>query len=98
MTWKEPQGRFAIDLPTGWRPEPQTEALVFVFKGEGQSIIIEWVPLLSDPDKLLEKALTTVQDSGMPFPALDGSVTEMTINGLPARWGVYTGVFKPRPA
>lgn len=97
-TWVEPQGRFAIDLPIGWSPEPQKEAKVFVFRGEGQSIIIEWVPLLNDPDKLLEKALTTVRNSGIARPEIDGSVTEMTMNGLPARWGIYTGAFKATPS
>ena len=96
-TFQDSRGHFAIDLPTGWRLEPQTDEKVFVFKGEGQAIIIECVAGVSDPDELLDKALATVRASGMDFPELDGYVTEMTMNGLPARWGVYKGAYNPVP-
>jgi hypothetical protein len=91
-TYEDPQGRFAIDLPKGWQLAPQTDDKVFVFQGEGKSIIIECIPMVGDPAELLKKAENTVRLTGMAKPALDGQITEMTVNGLPARWGVYKGV------
>ena len=91
-TYEDPQGRFAIDLPKGWQLAPQTDDKVFVFQGEAKSIIIECVPGMSDPAELFKKAETMVRLSGMAKPALDGGIAEMTVNSLPARWGVYKGV------
>lgn len=90
-TYEDPQGRFAIDLPKGWTLTPQTDDKVFVFQGEGKSVIIECVPGMSDPAELFKKGETTIRLSGMAKPALDGEVTQLTVNGLPARWGVYKG-------
>jgi len=90
-TFEDPQGRFVIDLPKGWQLAPQTDDKVFVFQGEGKTIIIECVPMVNDPAEILKKAETTVRLSGMAKPALDGDITEMTLNGLPARWGIYKG-------
>ena len=90
-TYEDPQGRFAIDLPKGWQLAPQTDDKVFVFQGESKSIIIECVPGMSDPAELFKKAETTVRLSGMAKPGLEGEVTELTVNGLPARWGIYKG-------
>jgi len=90
-TYEDPQGRFAIDIPKGWQLAPQTDDKVFVFQGEGKSIIIECIPMVSDPAEIFKKAETTVKLSGMAKPTLDGDITEMTLNGLPARWGIYKG-------
>jgi hypothetical protein len=90
-TYEDPQGRFAIDLPKGWQLAPQTDDKVFVFQGESKSIIIECVPGVNDPAELFKKGETTIRLSGMAKPALDGEVAEMTVNGLPARWGVFRG-------
>lgn len=90
-TYEDPQGRYVIDIPKGWQLAPQTDEKVFVFQGEGKSIIIECVPGVNDTAALLKKAETTVRLSGMAKPVLDGGVTEMSVNGLPARWCVYKG-------
>jgi hypothetical protein len=90
-TYEDPQGRFAIDLPKGWQLAPQTDDKVFVFQGEGKSVIIECVPGVNDPAELFKKGETTIRLSGMAKPALDGAVTELTVNGLPARWGIFKG-------
>jgi hypothetical protein len=90
-TYDDPQGRFAIDVPKGWQLAPQTDDKVFVFQGEGKSIIIECVPGMNDPAELFKKAETTVRLSGMAKPALEGEITVMTVNGLSARWGVFKG-------
>ncbi len=91
-TYDDPQGRFAIDIPKGWSLSPQTDEKVFVFQGEGKSIIVEYVPGMSDVADIFKKAETTVRLSGMAKPALEGEMAEMAVNGLPARWGVYKGV------
>jgi len=88
-TYEDPQGRFAIDLPKGWQLDPQTEDILFVFKGEGKSIIIEYVSGVNDAGALMKKAQATLVASGLTNPVLDGDLMEMTINGHPARWGVY---------
>lgn len=90
-TFEDPQGRFAIDLPKGWVLAPLTDDKVFVFQGEGKTIIVECVPMVNDPAELLKRAETTVRLSGMAKPLLVGDVLDMTLNGLPARWAVYTG-------
>jgi hypothetical protein len=88
-TFEDPQGRFVIDLPEGWRLTPQTDDKVLVFQGEGKSIIIECVPMMKDPAELLRKAETTLRAAGFANPVLDADVLEMTLNGLPAHWGIY---------
>jgi hypothetical protein len=90
-TYEDPQGRFAIDIPKGWQLAPQTDDKVFAFQGEGKSIIIGYVPMVSDPAEIFKKAETTVRLSGMAKPTLEGDITEMTLNGLPARWGIFKG-------
>lgn len=90
-TYEDPQGRFAIDIPKGWQLAPQTDDKVFVFNGEGKSIIVECVPGMSDPAEVLKKAEATIRLSGMAKPALEGEIAEMSVNGLPARWGIYKG-------
>jgi hypothetical protein len=72
--------------------QPQTDDQVFVFQGEGKTIIIECVPSVSDAAELLKKALTTVRLSGMADPVSHGDVLEMTLNGFPARWGIFRGM------
>lgn len=88
-TYDDPQGRFAIDLPKGWQLAPQTDDKVFVFQGEGKTVIIECVLGMNDPAELLKKAETTLRSAGWGFDS--SGVMEMTLNGLPARWCVYKG-------
>lgn len=87
--YEDPQGRLAIDLPQGWQLAPQTDDNVFVFQGDGMSIIIEYVPGTSDIGELMKKAETTLRASGLTNPVLDGGLLDMSVNGHPARWGVY---------
>ncbi len=88
-TYEDPQGRFVIDAPQGWQLAPQTDDKVFVFQGDGMSIIIEYVPGTSDTDELMKKADTTLRASGLTNPVLDGGLLDMSVNGHPARWGAY---------
>jgi hypothetical protein len=88
-TYEDPQGRFVIDAPQGWQLAPQTDEKVFVFQGDGMSIIIEYVPGTSDTGELMKKADTTLRASGLTNPVLDGQLLDMGVNGHPARWGAY---------
>ena len=85
-TFEDPQGRFAIDLPKGWQLDPQQEDALFVFKGDGKSIIIEYVSGVNDAGALMKKAQATLVASGLTNPVLDGDLMDMTINGHPARY------------
>jgi hypothetical protein len=88
-SYEDPQERFVIDIPNGWQLAPQTEDNVFVFQGEGKSIIVECMTGMNDPAQLLKKAERTLRAAGVNNPALDGQIMEMTVNGLPVRYGVY---------
>ncbi len=87
--YEDLQARFIIDLPPGWTIEPQSDETVFVFKGDGKSIILEYVSGVNDTEKLMRKVESDLRASGLTNPVLDGSLLAMTINGHPARWGVY---------
>jgi hypothetical protein len=88
-TYEDLRGRFVIDLPEGWQLQPQTDDRVYVFKRDTDSIILEYVSNTNDPGELLKKALTTLNLSGLKNPAPEGDVKSLTVNGNPARWGVY---------
>ncbi len=88
-TYEDLRDRFVIDLPEGWQIQPQTNDRVYVFKRDNDSIILEYVPNTNDPGELLKKALTTLKLSGLNNPAPEGDVKSLTVNGNPARWGVY---------
>jgi hypothetical protein len=88
-TYEDLRGRFVIDLPEGWQLQPQTEDTVYVFKRDNDSIILEYVLSTNDPDQLLKKALVTLNLSGLRNASPEGEVKSLTVNGNPARWGVY---------
>lgn len=87
-TFTDSQGRFAIDLPKGWAADPATAGDVAILKGDNRSIILEWVPGVSDPEQLMKKAVGTLRVSGLKDPKPDGDVLDLAINGHPARWSV----------
>ncbi|RJQ78990.1 MAG: hypothetical protein C4519_11625 [Desulfobacteraceae bacterium] len=87
--YEDLRGRFVIDLPEGWQLQPQTDDRVYVFKKDGDSIILEYVLHTSDPGELLKKALATLGLSGLKKPVLEGDLESLSINGHPARWGMY---------
>ena len=88
-TYQDKLGRFVIDLPDGWQIAPQTDDNAFVFQGDGKSIIIEYIPETNDPGQLMKKAESSLRASGLTNPVPEGVFLEMTVNGHPARWGVY---------
>lgn len=82
-------GRFTIDLPKGWKLEPQAEETVYVFKGDDKTIVMEYLPAESDPEQLHERGLNTLKASGFASPKLHGAMQSFSINGNPARWAVH---------
>lgn len=89
-TFTDPQKRFVIDLPEGWRhkpfkPEPKNKDAVCVFEGEGEIFFVAFTPGVNDPDKLIVQAAYPLRSLGL---YADGSLVGLTINGHPARWGV----------
>lgn len=87
--YEDPQGRFTFDPPPGWTLAPQTNENVFVFQVDGMSIIIEYVPGMSDTEALMKKAEAVLRASGQSILTLEGDLLEMKVNRHPARWGVY---------
>lgn len=92
--YEDLRGRFVIDLPEGWQLDPQTDDRVYVFKGDDKSIIIEFVANTNDAEALLNKGLGMLRISGLKNPVLEGQLTDMTVNGNPARWGTYKSDMK----
>jgi hypothetical protein len=88
------RGRFVIDLPEGWQLDPQTDTRVYVFKGDDKSIIMEFVANTNDAEALLNKGVGMLRMSGLENPVLEGQLTELTVNGNPARWGAYKSDMK----
>ncbi|MCK5506293.1 MAG: hypothetical protein KAJ10_14110, partial [Thermodesulfovibrionia bacterium] len=93
-TFEESSGRFIIDLPDGWELQSQTDKNVFVFKGDGKSIIMEYVPNSNDRAKLFTKGVGTLQSSGLPNASPKEEIKDLTVNSNPARWGLYNDKMK----
>lgn len=96
-TYEDPQGRFAVDLPKGWKFQPllpaaQTNDLVSDFQGDGKSISIVYCPGIDDPAKLIQQAKIQFRFLNVVF---EGDVKEMTLNGHPARQGVLKTPLDP---
>ncbi len=90
-SYEDLRGRFVVDLPEGWQLQPQEDDRVYVFKKSDDSIIIEFLPNTHDPQKLLQKAVTALNLSGLENPALEGDLKRLAVNGNPALLGLYKG-------
>lgn len=89
-TYEDLSGRFAIDLPEGWKLQPQTNENAYIFKGSGhQSIIIGYEASASDLDSLFNDAVDIFRDA-LPDAALQGDITDLKVNNNPARWATYS--------
>lgn len=89
-TYADPQGRFAIDLPEGWKnlpfkPAPTNRDAVSIFEGDGVSFLIGFSPGVGDPGKLVEQAAYPLRHLEL---YLDGGLSGLSVNGHEARWGV----------
>jgi len=88
-TFEDPKGRFAINLPDGWKIQPQTDQNVYVFKGGDKSIILEYNPTLNEAGALFAQGLNTLKVSGLPNAAPAEEIKDLTVNNNKARMGVY---------
>ncbi len=91
-TYTDLKGRFAFDLPEGWKMNSSTADRLFIFKGgSGETMILMYDEEAKDVDKLVETAAQTFKDSGAPNAVLEGTVKKLTVNTSPARWAIYAG-------
>ncbi len=88
-TFEDPKGRFAIDLPSGWKLAPQTDETVYVFKGDDMSIIIEYDAALNDAGALFAKGVNTLKASGLPNASPAEEIKDLTVNDNTARAGLH---------
>lgn len=88
-TFEDPMGRFVIDLPEGWKLEPQT---VYVFKGtlNSNSIIMEYLENSKSAASAFNSGINSLKGAGLPNASAVREVTDLSINANPARWGVYS--------
>jgi tetratricopeptide (TPR) repeat protein len=96
-TYADPQGRFVIDLPEGWMnkplvPAPKNKDAVSVFEGEGTSFLVAFNPGVDDLDKLMGQVANQFRSLQVAY---EGDLTEMKMNGHPARWGMLKTPLDP---
>ena len=74
-TYTDLKGRFAFDLPEGWKMNSSTADRLFIFKGgSGETMILMYDEEAKDVDKLVETAADTFKDSGASNAVLEGTV------------------------
>jgi hypothetical protein len=88
--FEDPKERFSIDLPEGWQLAPQADDSVFVFQGEGSSIIIQYLPTTGEADTLFANGMTMLQGSGLPNASPAEEIQDLEVNGNPARLGFFS--------
>jgi hypothetical protein len=89
-TFEDPKGRFAIDLPEGWKLDPQKDESVYVFKGDDSSIIIEYSSTTGKRDALFLNGMNTLKASGLANASAVGDAKDMKVNDNEARLGLYS--------
>ena len=90
-TFEELNGFFMLDLPQGWKLQPQQFPVLFQFKGDGTEIIIMYFEAdATDRAALFGDAVDNFKNS-MPNGAPLGEIVDITLNGNPARWAIYRG-------
>jgi hypothetical protein len=97
-TYEDPQGRFVIDLPKGWKYDPMMPAFKndktadFQDEGKKNAFTLAISRGFDDPDKLIKQAALQFK---FLEPVFDGEILAMTVNGHPARWGVLKTPLDP---
>ena len=97
-TYEDPQGRFVIDLPTGWKYDPMMPAFKndktadFQDEGRKNAFTLAISRGFDDPDKLIKQAALQFK---FLEPVFDGDIQKMTVNGHPARWGILKTPLDP---
>jgi hypothetical protein len=88
-THQDPQGRFAIDLPPGFKLTSEQLGRILVFQGDDAQLFVSAVAGSSDLDRLWRFALDDFTGPGVPAPPAE-SVSDLEVNGNPARLAWYT--------
>jgi hypothetical protein len=96
-TYEDPQGRFVIDLPAGWKLKPVLSGmfkneLVSDFDADGKNFSIAFNHGINDPDRLIKHAASQFRFLEVEF---DGEIVEMAVNGHSARWGILKTALDP---
>jgi len=87
-THQDPLGRFAIDLPAGFKLASEQLDRVYVFDRGGTKIMLFVVTEASDRDAVWASALESFTGKSVPVPPA-GAVFDMDVNGNPARLAQY---------
>jgi hypothetical protein len=96
-TYEDPQGRFVIDLPAGWKLKPVLTGmfkneLVSDFDADGKNFSVAFNPGINDPDRLIKHVADQFRFLQVEF---DGEIAEMAVNGHAARWGILKTALDP---
>ncbi|MDH5410671.1 MAG: hypothetical protein OEY16_04720 [Alphaproteobacteria bacterium] len=89
-SFEELSGKFAIDLPDGYELQPQKYSILFQFWGPAGQIMMVLEEGGTDLAESYESALSNL-DGTLKNPEPIAPVVTMTLNGSPAKWGVYKG-------
>lgn len=87
-THQDPLGRFAIDLPAGFKLQSEQLDRVYVFERSGTRIMLYVATEVSDRDAVWASALEAFTSQTVPVPP-EGTVFDMDVNGNPARLAQY---------
>ena len=88
-TFKDSKGGFSIDLPQGWKLDPQTDPTTYVFKGSSESIIIQYFTGNKTRGQLFQEGLNTLRSAGLPNAKPTKTVRNLKVSNNPAQWGIY---------
>ena len=89
-SFEELSGKFTIDLPDGYKQKPQKFPTLFQFSVPSGQIIMLLEEDGTDLAESYASALSNL-DGSMATPAPMAPVVTMTLNGSPAKWGIYKG-------
>jgi hypothetical protein len=89
-SFEELSGKFVIDLPDGYELKPQKFPVLFQFLGPAGQIMLVMEEDGTDLAESYKSALSNL-DGSVKNPAPVAPVVTMTLNGSPAKWGVYKG-------
>jgi hypothetical protein len=89
--FEEPEGRFAIDLPSGWELQPQTDQTLFVFAGPAAAqIVVQYLDGAEGCAQLFQSALDAAKTT-LKNLVPEGKLTDLMVNGHPSQWEVLAG-------
>lgn len=93
--YRDPQGRFALELPANWEFKKEQLHTLFRFgpKGGVACCLVTCYPGVINRHELFSTVVETATSAGHSEPPVE-SVVDMTLNGLPARLAEYESSIK----